>query len=179
MGQFPHSPLHDSTHSPTVLVQPGDYLLLRLPPKLDLPPALTKLLIEPTASKYLNSITRTDRETSLVLTLPEEVSTSTVEHLQELQDVQIDSDWKCLRIRGPMQFDLVGVMAEVSKTLSKAQISLFATSTWSVNRKHFEIHVDKRQFVMIKQFRSGLLTLNTLFPSMPPISHLGTPITFS
>lgn len=46
---------------------------------------------------------------------------------------QIDSGWACLKVLGPMAFDVVGVMGSLSGALAAAKISLIAVSTFDTD----------------------------------------------
>lgn len=46
---------------------------------------------------------------------------------------QIEPGWRVLKIRGPLPFEMVGVLASVATTLADAKISIFATSTYDTD----------------------------------------------
>jgi len=50
-----------------------------------------------------------------------------------LEMFEIDDDWACHMVLGPMPFDLVGIMATLSKILADASISLLAQSTYNTD----------------------------------------------
>lgn len=52
------------------------------------------------------------------------------EEVAKKEGFDVDGGWKCLRVRGPMKFDLVGVMSQISGALARESISLFCISTW-------------------------------------------------
>lgn len=70
----------------------------------------------------LLNLTRTDEELSIVC-LEEAVPTS----------VQCRRGWVCLRVLGPLDFSLVGVLAEVSTRLAEVGVSLLAFSTFDTD----------------------------------------------
>ena len=41
--------------------------------------------------------------------------------------------WRALKILGPLDFDLVGVLASLSTTLAQAGVSIFAISTYNTD----------------------------------------------
>ncbi|CDW99787.1 hypothetical protein [Sporisorium scitamineum] len=45
----------------------------------------------------------------------------------------IDGPWRAFRVRGPMQFHLVGVLLEFSRCLAQRSISIFTVSTWDTD----------------------------------------------
>jgi len=68
------------------------------------------------------SITNTDEEISVVCS----------------SAVQLDSDmsetgWSCIKVLGPLDFSLTGILADISAVLTKAQISIFAISTFDTD----------------------------------------------
>lgn len=70
----------------------------------------------------LTSITSTDDELSVVCAAdPVPV------------DIQHSAGWRALRVRGPLDFDLVGVLAGLSSTLAEAGVSIFAISTYDTD----------------------------------------------
>ena len=68
------------------------------------------------------SITRTAEELSIVCSQD-----------RVPQQVTREGDWRCLRVLGPLDFSLVGVLSALSGTLAAAGISLFAISTFQTD----------------------------------------------
>lgn len=68
------------------------------------------------------SVTRTADELSIVC-------------LQALlpAEVQAERNWRCLKVLGPLDFSLVGILASLSAALAEARISLFALSTFDTD----------------------------------------------
>ena len=74
-----------------------------------------------TSSFY--SITRTVDELSLVCEqslVPEQLS-------------EINKDWRVLKIIGPLDFSLVGIIADISAILKSERISIFTISTYETD----------------------------------------------
>lgn len=44
-----------------------------------------------------------------------------------------ESGWRILKVRGPLDFSLTGILAEVSQTLADAGVALFAVSTYETD----------------------------------------------
>lgn len=44
-----------------------------------------------------------------------------------------ETGWRALRIKGPLDFSLIGILAEVSAILAGAGVSLFAVSTFETD----------------------------------------------
>ena len=68
------------------------------------------------------SVTRTRSELSVVCevdTVPE--------------TVHAEKGWRCLRVAGTLEFDLTGILASLITPLAKAQVSVFALSTFDTD----------------------------------------------
>ncbi len=70
----------------------------------------------------LSSITRTADELSIVCAQ---------KHAPKA--MQCDRDWRCLKVHGPLDFSLTGVMLALAKPLAEARISIFALSTFDTD----------------------------------------------
>ncbi len=73
-------------------------------------------------SGELTSITSTDEELSLVCAadpVPTEITHT--------------AGWRALKVRGPLDFSLVGILAGISGVLADAGISIFAISTYDTD----------------------------------------------
>ena len=68
------------------------------------------------------AITRTEEEISLVL--PESV---------EFKCNRSNPDWACFKVEGPLEFNLVGILAGISTVLAEAEIPIFALSTFNTD----------------------------------------------
>jgi hypothetical protein len=71
----------------------------------------------------LFSLTRTPTELSLVVA--EDAVPATASSVQ--------SGWRALAVQGPLDFALVGILAELSTALAAAGVSLFAVSTFDTD----------------------------------------------
>lgn len=47
--------------------------------------------------------------------------------------MKADHGWRVFRVEGPLDFSLVGILAEISRVLAGAGISLFAASTFDTD----------------------------------------------
>jgi len=45
----------------------------------------------------------------------------------------MECGWRALRIKGPLDFSLVGILANVSGVLAQAEVSIFAVSTYETD----------------------------------------------
>ena len=86
--------------------------------KLDQSTNLPEGLIE---SEFY-SLSNSREETSLVC--PEQIL---------IQSENSSSNWKCLKVAGPLDLKLTGILAGLSDTLEKAKISIFANSTFETD----------------------------------------------
>ncbi len=96
-------------------VAPGDYTVARLPT------GTTPPVFEPD-ERALVSVTSTPTEVSVVC--PTSVAPDT-EHAHP--------GWRLLTVRGPLEFDLTGIMAALAGALAAAGVSLFAVSTFDTD----------------------------------------------
>ena len=99
-------------------LRPGDYAMARLPASSL--PAATGLF--ELAGSAMVSLTRTPDEISVVC--PTEFVPAAE---------QVDSGWRLLTVRGPLEFTLTGIMAALSGALAAAGVSLFALSTFDTD----------------------------------------------
>jgi hypothetical protein len=48
-------------------------------------------------------------------------------------DVRVEDDWRALKVRGPLDFSLVGVLADLAGALAQVDVSIFALSTFDTD----------------------------------------------
>ena len=61
--------------------------------------------------------------------------------------VESEPDWMCMRVAGQLDFEMVGILARITKYLAEAEISVFAVSTFNtdyllVKRQQWELTVE-------------------------------------
>lgn len=95
-------------------ILPEVFAICRLKPHESIPSWLLDLV--------LWSATRTPDELSLVL--PQD---------QVPNDWQAERDWRCLQVRGPLDFDLIGVIASLTSALAESDIAVFVLSTFDTD----------------------------------------------
>ena len=97
-----------------MILLPGRFAIHRLPPSAPLPAELL-------ASPFF-SITRTADELSIVClaSVP-------------LPGSQVSDGWRGWRVAGTLNFALTGILANLSRTLAGAGVSLFAVSTYDTD----------------------------------------------
>jgi hypothetical protein len=74
------------------------------------------------ASGELVALTRTTDELSVVCNadaVPE--------------DVMVERGWRAFKVQGPLDFSLVGILAQLSGVLAQAGVSIFAISTYDTD----------------------------------------------
>jgi hypothetical protein len=98
----------------TLFPLPGQFAICRLAADAPLPAWA--------ASGPLVSITRTGEELSVVC----------AEDLVP-QGARVERGWRCLGVRGPLDFALTGVLAALAVPLEQSGISLFAISTYDTD----------------------------------------------
>jgi hypothetical protein len=90
------------------------FTLHRLTPNAEVPAVALK-------SPFF-AITRTGEELSLVL--PAGI---------EIESDKSETGWACFKVEGPLEFELVGVLAGISSALAKAGVPIFALSTFDTD----------------------------------------------
>ena len=68
------------------------------------------------------SITRTSDELSIVC-IEDSIP----------NDVKCEKDWRILKVEGPLDFSLIGILASISTILAQKGISIFAISTYDTD----------------------------------------------
>ena len=48
-------------------------------------------------------------------------------------DIKCEKDWRILKIEGPLDFSLIGILASISTILAQSGISIFAISTYDTD----------------------------------------------
>ena len=73
-------------------------------------------------TKSFISITRTEDELSIVCAdknVPE--------------NIKCEKEWRALKVEGPLDFSLIGILAKISTLLAEANVSIFAISTFDTD----------------------------------------------
>ncbi len=68
------------------------------------------------------SVSKTENELSVVCS-----------ELIEVKSLQSSKGWKCIKVKGPLDFNLTGILAGISDILAQANISIFAISTFDTD----------------------------------------------
>ncbi|CAL1694475.1 unnamed protein product [Somion occarium] len=92
------------------------FYVKQLQPHEDIPDSFLEELRNQTG--HFVSITRTDEEVSIV---------------GEAQQDDTEATWRCIKIAGPMDFGVTGVMANFTAPLKTASVPVFAVSTWNTD----------------------------------------------
>jgi hypothetical protein len=69
------------------------------------------------------SITRTDEELSVIAIQNDLIS----------EKIICNKDWRILKIVGPLDFSLIGIIADISHILKEQKISIFTISTYDTD----------------------------------------------
>lgn len=101
-------------HSLTMAILPGEYAIHRFA-------ATDPVPAEALAGDFF-SISRTEDELSIVCT-------DTI----SLASTRCDSGWSCIKVLGPLDFSLTGILAHIAGLLAEAGISIFAVSTYDTD----------------------------------------------
>jgi hypothetical protein len=98
-----------------LVLLPDDYAVCRLPGGRPLPPGLGP---GSAAGTGVVSITWTPTETSIICTVDLAPS-----------DGIVNTPWRCLRVNGPVNLALTGILASLVNPLADARVNIFAFST--------------------------------------------------
>jgi hypothetical protein len=96
-----------------IVIQPS-FTIYRLEPDAHIPKSVFA------SSFYF--ISKTDEELSIVL--PDTV---------RMEPGQSDPDWRALKVVGPLDFSLTGILSEIATILAQEKISIFAISTFDTD----------------------------------------------
>ncbi|KAJ3511355.1 hypothetical protein NLJ89_g4148 [Agrocybe chaxingu] len=111
------------SNSPALHLQvlPDPFFVVQLQPGQEMAPCIINDLKKGKGSFF--SVTRTKDEVSLV----GEAYAWMPESYKE------QSTWMCIKIQGPMQHSLTGIMASLTAPLKLAKVPVFALSTWNTD----------------------------------------------
>ena len=90
------------------------FTIHKLSPDVSIPEEILK-------SNYY-SVSKTENELSLVCS-----------EVIEVQNLQSSKGWKCIKVKGPMDLNLTGILAGISDILTRGNISIFAISTFDTD----------------------------------------------
>jgi len=90
------------------------FTIHRLPPEMAIPPAVLD------SQPWF--MAQTEDELSIVCRADVYV-----------QSEKAETDWACFKVVGPLDFQLVGIIARISDTLARERISIFAISTFDTD----------------------------------------------
>ncbi len=98
----------------SLTILPERLAICRLPPEEALPE-------RPPHARFW-SVTHTEEELSIVL--PEEYAPA---------GSRAETGWRGLKVQGPLDFDLTGILASLAAPLAEASVSIFAISTYNTD----------------------------------------------
>ncbi|KAF4611725.1 hypothetical protein D9613_004229 [Agrocybe pediades] len=104
-----------------LIVLPEPFFVVKLQPGQEIAPCILKDLTSGKGGFF--SVTRTTEEVSIVGEAYKAMPASYKEQ----------STWMCIRIQGPMEHSLTGVMASLTAPLKVAKVPVFALSTWNTD----------------------------------------------
>jgi hypothetical protein len=106
----------------------GEYIVHRLSPE-------SEISADALTGNFL-SVTRTEDELSIVCDA----------ELSFNSDIS-EAGWACIKVLGPLDFGLTGILAKIVSVLAQAEISIFAISTYDTDY----ILVKKEKLAMAKE----------------------------
>ncbi|WP_426508805.1 ACT domain-containing protein [Dactylosporangium sp. McL0621] len=98
---------------------PGDYAICRLPAGSVMPAGFAEAAM---AGDGVISVTWTPEEVSILCPAERVPPGATVE-----------TPWRCLRVAGPVQLALTGILASIVSPLADARVNIFAFSTYDTD----------------------------------------------
>ncbi len=98
----------------TLAVLEGSYSVHRFAPDAPVP--------ETVEQSRFYSVSRTDEELSIVC-----------EARVDLAAPRSETEWRIIKIVGPLNFSLTGILAAIAELLASARISIFALSTFDTD----------------------------------------------
>lgn len=114
----------------TLAVLEGYYSVHRFAPDAIIPDTIQE-------SRFY-SVTRTDEELSIVC-----------EATADVNALQSETDWRIIKIVGPLNFSLTGILSAIAELLAGAKISIFALSTFDTDYILLRsVNLDKAQEVL-------------------------------
>lgn len=98
----------------TLKILPKKYGVCRLPKTASIP-----LWV---AESDFFSITKTEDELSVVC-----------EEDRIPDDVKVEDGWRMIKVLGPLEFSLIGILSKISVILAEVQVSIFVISTYDTD----------------------------------------------
>jgi len=71
-------------------------------------------------------------EMSVIVRTRDELSIVCEQHFVPVQ-IRAEKNWRAFKVRGPLDFSQVGVLAALAQSLAQAQVSIFAISTFDTD----------------------------------------------
>jgi uncharacterized protein len=101
-----------------IALLPGEYAVCRLPAGSSVPTGL----LSGSADSGVLSVTWTADEVSIICRADRAPAEATVE-----------TPWRCLRVAGPLELALTGILASLVVPLTDARVNVFAFSTYDTD----------------------------------------------
>ncbi|MGC5325354.1 ACT domain-containing protein [Brevibacillus sp. SYSU BS000544] len=76
-----------------------------------------------------------DKEFFSITGTPEELSIVCSQKLvpSEVTDIVVESDWRCIKVEGQLDFSLTGILSSLANPLAQNKVSIFAISTFNTD----------------------------------------------
>ena len=113
---------------------PGTYSILKLNPTDSIPSSVL--------NSTFFSVTKTDEELSIVC-----------ESQVAPQSENVEGNWRLLKILGPLDFSLTGILSSIARPLAEEKISIFALSTFDTD--YVMVKEDKVEMAIISLQKAG------------------------
>ncbi|KAG8687275.1 hypothetical protein FRC11_007493 [Ceratobasidium sp. 423] len=107
-------------------ILPKPFRVFKLLPSTSFPLALLGILQKPPIGDEFVSVTRNAGEVSVV-------TDHVFDPSDELGVNEEGNSWRCIKVKGPMEHSLTGIMAALTAPLRDAEVPIFAISTWNTD----------------------------------------------
>lgn len=109
-------------HPLTLSVLPDQYAVVKLPANAPIPE-----WVGMNGPGDLFSVTRTPEELSIIC------PNSNVPNMPRAGNFEFEKGWACLKVDGPLDFSLTGILAGLTRALAAIGVTVFAISTYNTD----------------------------------------------
>ncbi len=106
----------------TLIVLPDQYAVVKLPANAPIPEWAAM-----SDKVDFASVTRTSEELSIVC------PNYNVPNIPQSESLAYEKGWSCIKVQGPLEFGLVGILASLTRALAAIGVTLFTLSTYNTD----------------------------------------------
>jgi uncharacterized protein len=67
------------------------------------------------------------------------------------ENIKIDKEWRILKINGPLDLSMIGIIADISSLFKENRISIFSVSTYDTDYTLIKDHQVDKALVLLKK----------------------------